>query len=110
MSGPALSPLEVDIRKIVAAVIALLSGRSNAVGEVTLRAGQTTTTVTKAVDPAAVNVSAGSEIFLTPRTANAAAAIATTYVLASAVTQGSFTITHANNAQVDKTFGWEARG
>jgi hypothetical protein len=47
-------------------------------------------------------------ILLSPTTANAAAALATTYV--SAVTQGSFTLTHANNAQTDKTFGYVALG
>lgn len=108
MAGLTISPLETSIFKIVQVLIGVLVGRSNSVGQVTLRANQTTTTVTKAVDPAAVNVSLGQEIFLSPRTANAAAAVATTFV--SVVGQGTFTLTHANNAQVDKLFGFEARG
>lgn len=108
MAGLTLSPQETKIYSIVQVVIGLMLGRSNSVGQVTLRANQTTTTVTKAVDPAATNVSVGQEIFLSPRTANAAAALATSYI--SAVGQGTFTIVHANNAQTDKLFGFEARG
>lgn len=108
MSGINLAPEETNIWRIVQAIIQLMQGRSNAVGEVTLRANQTTTVVTKTVHRAAVNVGADSEVFLTPRTANAAAALATTWV--SAVGQGTFTITHASNAQIDKLFGFEARG
>lgn len=85
-----------------------MQGRSNAVGQVTLRAGQTTTTVTKTEHRAAVNVSQDSEVFLTPRTANAAGAVATSYI--SDVSQGSFTITHANAPSTDRTFGWVALG
>lgn len=103
-----LAPEESNIWRIVQAIIQLTQGRSNAVGEVTLRANQATTVVTKSVHRAAVNVSADSEVFLTPRTANAAAAVPTTYI--SAVGQGTFTITHANNAQVDKTYGFVAIG
>lgn len=108
ISGINLAPEETSIYRIVQAIIQLLQGRSNAVGEVTLRANQTTTVVTKAVARAAVNVSADSEVFLTPLTANAAAAVPTTYV--SSVVQGGFTLTHASNAQINKTFGWVALG
>ena len=88
--------------RILRAIRELFEGRSNAVGEVTLRASQTTTTVT------APNVGAGSKPQLTPKTANAAAALATTYV--STVSAGSFVITHASNSQTDKTFLWVALG
>lgn len=103
-----LSPTEIDLGRIVSAVIGLLQGRSNAVGRVTLTPGATTTVVTKAVDKAAVNVSIAGEIFLEPKTLNAGAARATTF--ATITGQGSFTITHDNNAQVDRTFAWECRG
>lgn len=43
-----------------------------------------------------------SVVLLMPMTANAAAALATTYI--SQPTQGAATINHANNAQVDRTF------
>ena len=80
----------------------LAEGRSNAVGVCTLRASQTTTTVT------APNCGADSKVFLSPTTANAAAALATTYV--SSVLAGSFVLTHASNAQADKTFGYVCLG
>lgn len=93
-----LSPLEKDVRRIVDAVIQLVTGRQNSVGDVTLRANQTTTVVSFP------NCSKDCRVFLSPRTANAAAAIPTTYI--SSIEQGGFTITHASNAQVDKTFGF----
>jgi hypothetical protein len=108
MSGINLSADEKRPWFIVQAILNLAMGRSNAVGRVTLRPNQTTTVVTRDVHKAAVNVGVDSEVFLTPRTANAAAAWPTTYI--SEVKQGQFTITHANNAQADKTFGFEARG
>lgn len=108
MSGINLQESETNLSRIVQAVIQILRGSSNSVGNVTLRASQTTTTVTKSVDKAAVNVSADQEVFLSPKTANAAGALATTFI--SAVGQGTFTITHASAVSTDRTFGWEARG
>jgi len=102
MAGNAPNLQEKDPYKIVLAINELFQGRSHAVGTVTLTASTTTTTVT--------SDTCGDEsvIFLSPKTSNAAAAVGTTYV--SAVTQGSFTLTHANNAQVDRTFGYVAIG
>ncbi len=102
MSGTPPHVNETSLPRIVQAVRELFQGRSNAVGAVTLATGTTTTTVT------AANVSLSSKPILQARTANAAAAVATTYV--SAVTQGAFTITHANNAQTDRNFFWVALG
>lgn len=95
---------EKDFRRQNLAIKQLSQGRSNATGTVTLTANAATTTV------AAENCASDSVIALMPQTANAAAALATTYVLASNVTNGQFIISHANDAQTDKTFGWEARG
>jgi hypothetical protein len=108
MSGINLGPTETNLWRIVAAIIALARGASNAVGTVTLRAGQTTTTVTPSTSPAAENVSSGMQVFLQPKTANAAAVIASTYI--SDVGSKSFTITHPSDANADKTFGWKAAG
>lgn len=102
MAGTMPSLQEKNLVKILQSVRELFQGRSNAVGEVTLTANAASTTVT------APNIGAGTKPQLTPKTANAAAALATTYV--SAVTVGAFTITHANNAQVDKTFLWTGHG
>ena len=104
MSGITLSPQERDLFKIVFAVRQLMEGRSNAVGSVTLAAGATTTTV------AAPTCAAGSAVFLFPKTANAAAALTTTYVLAANVIASQFTVTHANAATTDRTFWWVALG
>lgn len=91
-----------DLEEVRDGVRQLVRGRCNAVGTVTLAAGVTTTTVT-----APFVVAAGSGISLMPTTANAAAALATTFLTPA---NGSFTITHANNAQTDRTFRWSARG
>ena len=90
---------ERDLTRIIEIIQQLIEGRSNGAGQVTLRAGQTTTTVTSLV------IAADSLPQLTPTTANAAAALATTYI--SAVAQGSFTLTHANAATLDRTFNWQ---
>ena len=103
-----LAPQETSIWRIVEAIRQLIQGRSNAVGEVTLEAGQTTTVVDSGVSPAAVNVSEASEIFLSPKTATAAAAVPTTFV--SAIGQATFTLTHLSTADIDKTFAFEVRG
>ena len=108
MSGINLSPEERATYRIVNAIIQLMQGRSNAVGQVTLRAGETTTTVTRAISQAAVNVSLDSEVFLTPRTATASAVFKDCWI--SATGQGTFTITHPSAADADMTFGWHAIG
>ena len=84
------------------AIRSMAEGRSLAVGEVTLTANAASTAVSF------TNCSENSKIFLSPTTANAAGAVATTYV--SAVGNGTFTLTHANNAQTDRTFGFVALG
>ena len=91
-----------DRTRLVTAVLQLIRGRSNASGSVTLTAGATST----AVD--FVNCSQDSQIFLSPRTANAAGALSTTYI--SAVNNKSFTIAHANTASTDRTFGFVVLG
>lgn len=94
-----LPPTGATERQIHQAIRELIEGRSNAVGTVTLTANATTTTVS------AVTVNRNAIVLLSPQTANAAAALATTYVTVAAG-GGSFVITHANNAQTDKTFGY----
>jgi len=92
-------------RDLVTAVQQLMQGRSNAVGTVTLRASQTTTTITGPM------VNDQGHVFLSPRTANAAAAQATTYASISRIAGvPTVTITHANNSQTDRTFGYVVLG
>lgn len=102
---------ERDLQKIVDAIIQLNQGRQNSVGTITLTPGQTTTVVTRSLPVgsivgAAANCSPDARVFLFPQTANAAAALATTYILAANIILSQFTITHANNAQVDRTFSF----
>lgn len=92
------------LRRIATTVNAILNGRQNNVGSVTLTANTTTTTVTD------FRVGADSVITLMPTTANAAAAIATTYVSSIDPLTNTFVLTHANNAQTDKTFKYEVTG
>lgn len=79
-----------------------MRGKMNVVEEVTLTANAASTVVTDAL------VNSESLIVLMPTTANAAAALATTYI--ATVGDGTFTITHANNAQADKTFRYGVLG
>lgn len=102
MSGLYLSPSETDPRKQNNAIRQLIEGRSNAVGSVTLAANAASTVVT------APNCGAGSSVFLFPTSANAAAIVAATYV--SSVAAGTFTVTHTNNGNTDKTFFWVCLG
>jgi len=97
---PQEGPYDRSIRQ---AIRQLIQGRNNANGTVTLTANTTTTTVTQST----INKDAG--VFLFPTTANAAAAIATTYANVAA-TGGAFTLTPANNAQTDRTFYYVVLG
>lgn len=87
-------------RDVAQAVNNILNGKINAVGTVTLTANAASTTVN---DP---RVTANSFIDFRPQTAHAAA-IANPYVLKANITEGaSFVITHANDANSDKTFSF----
>jgi hypothetical protein len=83
-------------REIAERVNRLLQGKLNAVTTLTLTANAASTTLT---DP---RIGGATFIGLMPTTANAAAALGTTYVSARGI--GTATITHANDANVDKTY------
>jgi hypothetical protein len=95
-----LAPLETNQRRINTAINKIIEGRTDNYGSVTLTASTAQTVIT----PSGAQISENSAVFLTPRTANAAAAISTTYV--SAVANGTFTLSHASNAQTDRTFDY----
>ena len=101
-----IPPADADPRKIVSAIRQLAEGRSNAVGSVTLATGAATTIVP------APTCGAEAKVFLFPATASAAAEFGngTLYVKATDITAGQFVVTHANNAQIDRTFFWLAIG
>ena len=94
---------EAEHRKLLAdAIERILDGRLYCVGEVTLTANAASSAVTD------YRVGLSSVILFMPVTANAAAELygATMYVTAANITPltNQFTITHANNAQTDRTF------
>ena len=93
---------EKDPAKFAIAIQQLYAGRSNATGSVTLAAGAASTVVSPP------NCAPQSAVFLFPKTANGAAALATTFI--SSVGKQSFTISHANNAQTDRSFFYVCLG
>jgi hypothetical protein len=95
---------ETDLRKIVIALQQLAAGRSNAVGSVTLATGAPSTTVTTP------NCAAGSTPILTPASAVAATELGNGTIYVSAVSNGTFTITHANSATTGRTFLYAVLG
>ncbi len=107
MSGKSsqLPPKGAGRRSVADAVRRLATGKMSVVGELTLTPGAAATTID---DDVAIYATEASAILLCPLTANAAAAQATTYVLARA--NGSFTLAHANNAQTDRTFAFAILG
>lgn len=82
--------------KIQEVINNMLAGKLNNNGIITLTANAATTTFTDS------RIGSNSVVLLMPTTANAAAAIATTYM--NTFAKGSCVINHANNAQADKTF------
>lgn len=99
-----LQPGEKDLRRVVDSVRQLNDGRQNSVGDVTLRTGQTTTTVNFE------NCSKGCRVFLEAQTLNAAGAVATTYIPLANILQGSFIIVHASSANSDLYFSFVCIG
>lgn len=81
-----LQSTEKNIYTIVQAVIQLVTGRQNSIGDVTLTPSATSTVVTF------VNCSRDCRVFLMPQTANAVAAQAR--IAIADISQGQFIIRH----------------
>jgi hypothetical protein len=95
---------ETDLTKINTSLQQLAAGRSNAVGTVTLTENAASTLVSD------LNCSEDSVILLMPTTANASAEQGAGTIYVSAVARKSFTVTHANNSQTDRTFRYAIYG
>lgn len=95
-------PIAHGSRDVFEVVNSLRDGKVNSTGSVTLAANAATTTV------ADLRAGQDSVILFMPITANAAAAAGGMHVSTRA--KQSFTITHANNAQTDRTFGYVVLG
>lgn len=94
-------------RQIARTANAAIAGKANNKGEVTLTANAASTTVTDN------RASFFSTIVFEPLTANAAAELyanGTMYVTEANHLNGSFVITHANDANADKTFRYVILG
>ena len=100
-----LSIQEKDLFVICARIQEMMQGRINATGTVTLNStGAKSTTVS------APSCGVGSVIKLSPQTANAAAALATSFTPSSDVTARQFVVHHSSSTTTDLTFGWVALG
>ena len=86
------------VQQIVERVNNILQGRLNVTLPLSLTASSSTTIVTDA------RIGAFSSLLFCPLTANAALEIAAGTLFVSEQKSGSATITHANNAQADRTF------
>lgn len=73
-----------------------INGKTNNSGSVTLNASATTTTLENPL------IGPNSKLFFNPETANAQAIS----LPRASCTDGSATLTHANNANADKTFSY----
>lgn len=85
-------------RQLAAAAALAMQGKINAVVTFTLTANAGSTVLT---DP---RLTASAAVVLDPMTANAAAALATTYATEANRNKGTWTLTHANTATTDRTF------
>lgn len=95
---------ETRLRILIGAIRQLADGRSNVAGQVTLRANQTTTTVSNAAIPA------GCFPVISPASSDAAGEWGGGSIYVSSVANGSFVITHANDASTSRLVNWYAVG
>lgn len=91
------------LRLIADVVNNIVDGKINATGSFTLTAGATSTVVSDR------RCGTGSVVLITPTTANAAGAVATTYIPSTTV-KNQFTVTHANTGTTDRTFNYAILG
>lgn len=97
----ALSLKEKKLDVINQAIRELQQGRNNATGSFTLTPSATSTIVQ------APTCSPTSFVYISPQTSDAANDMATTWTVAGS---GQFVVHHANNARVDRTFGFVVLG
>ena len=103
-SFPSVPPDGGDVRRIARVVHGIMNGKTNNQGSLTLAPGSATTTL---ADP---RIGPESVILLMPSTANAAAELGNGSLHVSARGDGTATLTHASNAQADRTYGYAVIG
>lgn len=99
-----VSPNEESQRKQNNVLRGVMDGKTNNTGSFTLTASVASTAVTD------LRVGADSVILVSPTTANAATEWASGGMYISSVGKDTFTVTHANNAQTDRTFNYAVIG
>lgn len=87
---------EQQLQRVAESINGLIDGKLDVTGTLTLEDGATTTVVSDN------RFESNMVPLLIPTTANAADALATTYLTDRA--KGSFTLAHANTADTDRTF------
>lgn len=96
--------LEEWVRLIADVVNGIMEGKINATGTVTLTANSATTTISdRRIGPNSIIVPMAT-------TANAAAELAANGWHVSSRGKETATVTHANNSQTDRTFGYAVLG
>lgn len=100
-STPDTQGLKEWVWRIVKSIFILIDFH-NTISTFTLTENTTTTTVNN------VMCGDGTMVVWIPTTANAATELATMYI--STKTNGSFIVTHANNAQTDRIFDYRILG
>ena len=87
-----------DDRQTALVINQILDGKLNSVGEFTCTASAAWTAVTD------FRCGKESVVLLIPTTDNAASEVGAGTIYISATNKQSFTVTHANNSQTDRTF------
>ena len=105
-SFTSFSDVAIYARRLWDALHSLRLGKIECTGEITLRINQATTVLNR------IGLSPQTVVTFDPKTANAATELygATMYVLTANRLNYAWTITHANNAQADRTFQYSAIG
>ena len=98
--------LTTYLRGLRGVILSMWNGKLNCTGTITLTAGAATTVLNRK------GLSPQSVVHFDPKTANAATELygATMYVLTANRGNDAWTITHANNANADKTFQYTIIG
>jgi len=91
-------------REVAQVVNNILDGKVNSTGSFTCTTSATSTVVT--------DFRAGKQsiILLMPTTANAASEVSNGTIFISARNKQSFTVTHSNNSQADRSYGYAILG
>jgi hypothetical protein len=103
-SFPSVPPDGGDTRRMARVLHGVMNGKTNNQGTVTLAVGSATTALE---DP---RIGPESVVLLMPATASAAAELGNGTLYVSSRGDGAATLSHASNAQDDRTFGYAVIG